>query len=190
MKFTIDRKSFAAALKSAAAILPARSPKPVLSCVHIATDISGIVIRATDLEIELVQHINQVDVDKPGIAVVPAAILSQIVGASPDGVVTIEHDEKTGMTITASDGSFKLFGYPPGDYPTLSADGTNLSYSLQAGPLAEAITQTIYATARYNSQYAINGVMMSQSGTSLELVATDGHRLATRGGAERHPGRH
>lgn len=178
MKFTIDRKSFADALKAAAAIIPARSPKPILTCVHISSDHAGITVRATDLELELVQYVGLLESEKHGVAVVPAVILAQIVGASTDSVIAIEHDEKDGMTITSSDGSFKLFGYPAADYPTMSANNDAHSYAVQAGPLAEAIGQTLYATATDNSRYAIAGVMIDQAGRNIELIATDGHRLA------------
>lgn len=178
MKFTIDRKTFANALKAAAAIIPARSPKPILSCVHLSADATGVTIRATDLELELVQRVEVLEGSDEGVAVVPAAILAQIVGASTDGVIAIEHDDKVGMTITSSDGSFKLFGYPAADYPAMSTNDAAHSYAVQAGQLAEAISQTIYATARENSRYAINGVMLAQAGQSIELIATDGHRLA------------
>jgi len=37
---------------------------------------------------------------------------------------------------------------------------------------------TIFATARENSRYAINGVLIERDGNKLAVVATDGHRLA------------
>lgn len=40
------------------------------------------------------------------------------------------------------------------------------------------ITRTSFATARENSRYAINGVLFKRDGKRLELVATDGRRLA------------
>ncbi|RMH11341.1 MAG: DNA polymerase III subunit beta [Planctomycetota bacterium] len=40
------------------------------------------------------------------------------------------------------------------------------------------ISRTIFATARENSRYAINGVLCKREDKKLELVATDGRRLA------------
>ena len=40
------------------------------------------------------------------------------------------------------------------------------------------ITRTVFATARENSRYAINGVLMKRDGKRLEMVATYGRRLA------------
>ena len=40
------------------------------------------------------------------------------------------------------------------------------------------VAQTLFATARENSRYAINGVLVERQGNKLAVVATDGHRLA------------
>ena len=52
------------------------------------------------------------------------------------------------------------------------------SFSQQAGTLLDLVSKTIFATARETSRYAINGVMLSREGKKLEMVATDGRRLA------------
>ena len=40
------------------------------------------------------------------------------------------------------------------------------------------IARTIFATAREHTRYAINGVLLKRDGKKLEMVATDGRRLA------------
>ncbi len=40
------------------------------------------------------------------------------------------------------------------------------------------MARTLFATARENSRYAINGVLLKRDGKRLEMVATDGRRLA------------
>jgi DNA polymerase-3 subunit beta len=47
-----------------------------------------------------------------------------------------------------------------------------------AGSLAQLVARTSFAVARENSRYAINGVLMKRDGKRLEMVATDGRRLA------------
>ena len=51
-------------------------------------------------------------------------------------------------------------------------------YSTDAGILDSLIARTLFAAARENSRYAINGVLMVRDGKKLEMVATDGRRLA------------
>lgn len=177
MKITIDRKAFADALKSANAILPVRTPKPILCCVHLEAIDGRLWIRATDLDIGITQAVDAVEVKEDGVAVVPAAILAQIVNGSPDATIAIE-SENAQTTIVSSDGKFTLHSYPAADYPAQSVDANDADFHVEAGPFAEAINQTVYAVATENSRYAINGVLVNQAGKALELVATDGHRLA------------
>ncbi|MFN9993252.1 MAG: DNA polymerase III subunit beta, partial [Phycisphaerales bacterium] len=47
-----------------------------------------------------------------------------------------------------------------------------------AGSLAELVARTLFATAKETSRYAINGVFLKRDGKRLEMVATDGKRLA------------
>jgi DNA polymerase-3 subunit beta len=51
-------------------------------------------------------------------------------------------------------------------------------FSHPSGGLEAIITRTVFATARENSRYAINGVLLKRDGKRLEMVATDGRRLA------------
>ena len=50
-------------------------------------------------------------------------------------------------------------------------------------PLADMIGKTLFATAKAHSHYAISGVLWEAGGKKLQLVATDGHRLAQAKGA-------
>jgi len=49
---------------------------------------------------------------------------------------------------------------------------------VRSGDLADLITKTLFATARVNSRYAINGVLLVAEKKKLQMVATDGRRLA------------
>jgi DNA polymerase-3 subunit beta len=51
-------------------------------------------------------------------------------------------------------------------------------FTHSAGALDGIITRTTFATARETSRYAINGVLLKRDGKRLEMVATDGRRLA------------
>ena len=51
-------------------------------------------------------------------------------------------------------------------------------FAISAGALQTLAERTLFATARENSRYAINGVFMKRDGKKLEMVATDGRRLA------------
>lgn len=74
-----------------------------------------------------------------------------------------------------------MFGYPASDFPALPEfpeQGAGASFAVDAAVLGDAIDRTVFSTARETSRYAINGVLLVRTGKKIEMVATDGRRLA------------
>ncbi|MEX2389847.1 MAG: DNA polymerase III subunit beta, partial [Phycisphaeraceae bacterium] len=71
-----------------------------------------------------------------------------------------------------------IFGQPVADFPPVPEFKGDADFEISAADLHRLIAMTIFATARENSRYAINGVLMERDGNKLVMVATDGHRLA------------
>ncbi len=177
MKVVCDRGALLEALNLAGGVVVARTPKPVLSCVKLTADEAALRVEATDAEIGLHLETPRVEVKEPGTVVVPADKLGQIVRESIDATITLEVEDDA-MLIRGQDSRFKVFGRPVGDFPALPEFGGEADFQIDAGVLNQLIQQTLYATARENSRYAINGVLMERDGNKLCVVATDGHRLA------------
>ncbi len=190
MKVIVDRAALLDAVNLVSGVVAARTPKPVLTCVKLTARKSGkaadLTLAATDAEVSLRLTLNQVDVQQPGEAVVPADKLRQIVSAEEhEPTLTIE-TEQDACFITGADAKFKVFGYPAGDFPPLpeleKAAGKDAKpravLSQTSGLLNSMVARTLFAVARENSRYAINGVLLKREGKKLEMVATDGRRLA------------
>ncbi len=195
MKVICDRAALLDAVNLMASIAPARSPKPQLSCVHLCAtkdgDAGRLTLTATDAEVSLRLTTLNVDVNKPGEALVNAQKLQQIVAAEDaEATLTIEVDGDQ-IEVRGADAKFRVFGFPPAEFPPapefLDADDPRAGkiFTVQAASLETLVGRTLFATARETSRYAINGVLLSLKGKKLELVATDGRRLAlARGHAE------
>ncbi len=177
MKVVCDRGALVDALKLARGAVITRSPKPVLACVKLSTDEGLLHIAATDMEIGLYLSTPRIEVAEPGEVVLPADKLLQIVNESNDSTLTIETEQEAAH-IRGQDSHFKIFGYPPADFPSVQPFSGDSDFEVLAGTLRQLIEQTQYATARENTRYAINGVLLEREGGKLCVVATDGHRLA------------
>ncbi|KAA0213984.1 MAG: DNA polymerase III subunit beta [Leptolyngbya sp. PLA3] len=193
MKVICDRAALLDALTLVSGVVNIRSPRPQLSCVLFeAESDSGageLSLTATDAEISLVVRIGRVDVEQPGKALILADKILQIIRAEENDPTLTISTEKDLCHITGSDAHFQLHGYDPKDYPPIPdfnriAKGSagqapaRTIFSHRSGSLIGLITRTSFATARENSRYAINGVLFKRDGKRLELVATDGRRLA------------
>jgi DNA polymerase-3 subunit beta len=192
VKVVCDRDALLAAVNLVAGVVNSRSPKPQLACIRLSAAKHGsageLTLEATDAELALRLTLLQVTVETPGAALIPADKLRQIVSAEDnEPTLTIETDDAT-THIRGSDAHFQVLGYPPADFPELPTFAAIASgktgpkpkdvFTAPAGALTTLIAKTLFASARENTRYAINGVLLKRDGKNLEMVATDGRRLA------------
>ena len=158
-------------------VIVTRTPKPVLTCVKITAQGDELTLSATDLELAVRVTTPRVEIQEPGEALVPADKLRQIVSESTDPTLTLE-TEKELAHIRAQDSHYKMFVHSVDDFPPLPEFDGEPDFEISAAELHKLISQTIFATARESSRYAINGVLVEREGKKLVMVATDGRRLA------------
>ncbi len=193
MKVICDRAALLDAVNQVTSVVPQRSPSPALSCLKLAASRQGnygqLVVSGSDAETSLQLTIMQVDVGEPGVMVVSAHKLAQILSSvdQSDPTVTIELDGDT-CRIKGARSRFQIFTFPAADFPPMpdfaatvagsAPQPARVVFAHQAGALRRLIDRTEFASARETSRYAINGVLFKRDGKRLEMVATDGRRLA------------
>ena len=183
MKVIAQTAALQEALALVGSIVAARTPKPVLQCIKLVAGNKMLILQATDLEAACRYQIAAVQVEQEGEALVPAERLAGIVRESADeDSLTIE-TEKEACVIRGAGSRFKVFGYDPGEYPAVAEFADKGDFQISAPTLSAMIGKTLFATAKAHSHYAISGVLWEASGKRLQLVATDGHRLAQAKGA-------
>lgn len=193
MKVICDRAALLDAVSLVSAAVNIRTPRPQLQCIRFEATIEDgageLALAATDADVSVVVRIGRVDVEEPGTALVMSDKIGQIVRAEDnDPTLTIETEGDI-CHIRGTDAHFQLHGYDPGDFPPMPdfqriAQGSaeqnpaRTIFSQSAGSMTRLIARTVFATARENSRYAINGVLFKRDGKKIEFVATDGRRLA------------
>ncbi|MEX0775920.1 MAG: DNA polymerase III subunit beta [Phycisphaeraceae bacterium] len=177
MKVICDRGALVEALNLVGGAVVTRTPKPVLTCVKLSAAEGTLTLSATDLEVSVRLTTARVEVQEPGETLVPADKFGQIVRESLDATLAIESEQDV-THIRGQDSHFKVLGYPVADFPPLPEFTGDADFTISSHELGGLVSKTIYATARENSRYAINGVLVEREGNKLAVVATDGHRLA------------
>jgi DNA polymerase-3 subunit beta len=178
MRVSFNRSGLAEALGLVISVVPSRTPKPVLRCVRIAAGAKDVTISATNLEVGLNYRVSEVQVEREGEVVVEANHLADIVRESSEDVLVLEAKDST-CEIRGSDSRFTIYGQDPKQYPKVpSLDEGEADLTISLEQLQAGIQQSLFATAKESSRYAINGVLWEVKGKKLLLVATDGRRLA------------
>lgn len=177
MKVICQRNALLDAISVAGTVVPSRSPKPVLQCLKLTADDGKLTIEATDLEVAVRYVDSAVQVDAPGVTLVPADKLRDIVRESVDDTLalTLEGSE---LHVRGADSHFKIFTQSPADYPPLPQSDEGVDFEIAAGVLKQLISQTVFASSKEGTRYAFNGILLVGDQKSLALVATDGRRLA------------
>jgi DNA polymerase-3 subunit beta len=187
MKVIAQTSALQEALALAGSIVMARTPKPVLQCVKLIAskdgDTSSLILLATDMEAACRYHITAVQVEEEGEVLVPAERLNGIVRESAEEESLSLETDKDACHVRGSGSHFKIFTYDPGEYPAVADFEGEGDFEVPAETLSTMIARTLFAAAKAHSHYAMSGVLWEATGKKLQLVATDGHRLAQAKGA-------
>jgi len=177
MKVTCEREALLGAFQTAAAVVPARSPKPILQNIKLEVSDSGAILLATDLEIGIRIQVPGIQAQVPGSAILPLSRFGSILRESSDATLQLEADGQS-TTVRGERSEFKLPGENPQEFPTV-ADFTDTAFhELSARLLREMIRRTIFATDNESSRYALGGVLLEMGPEKIIAVGTDGRRLA------------
>ncbi len=183
MKVTLERTALLKSLGHVHRVVERRNTIPILSNVLIQANGRAMLLKATDLDIEMTETV-PADVSQAGATTLPAHVLYDIVRKLPDGAqISLETAGDAGQLLLRSGRSrFSLQSLPESDFPDLAAGEMTHTFSLPAGDLKRLIDKTQFAISTEETRYYLNGIYLhtQESGghTMLRAVATDGHRLA------------
>ncbi|MDM8008855.1 MAG: DNA polymerase III subunit beta [Phycisphaerae bacterium] len=181
MQVVVNRSALVEVLNMACSVAASRTPRELLKCVRLTTVDGSLLVGATDLEVALRGEVRQVEVKAPGGLLVPADKLLQIARESADETLVIE-SEDLACHIRGADSHFEIYGQDPKDFPPVPELEGAPDVEVQGSVLTLLIERTLFAVAKENTRYAINGVLWETEGKRLCLVATDGRRLAEANG--------
>jgi DNA polymerase III subunit beta len=178
MKLVVKREPFTAALSAAAAVVPLRGARPSLKNALLEGDAEGnLEIKATDMEVGLRYRLKAESIQAPASLCLPCITLAGLLKECSEEVVTLETTGPKGVLTVGRD-RFEVIGQESSDFPEVPGMGEGTALSVPTGEMATMIDRTIFAAAREQGRYAINGVYMQCKDKVMEVVATDGRRLA------------
>ena len=179
MKFVIPREALLKPLHLAAGVVERRQTLPILANVLLALSGNRLSITGTDLEVELVGHVElETAPDSQGEVTVPARKLVDICKSLPEGCqIEFALDEQR-LVIRSGRSRFTLSTLPAADFPSVQDSPGSVELRMKQSDLKRLIERTSFAMAQQDVRYYLNGMLWEVNPASLRSVATDGHRLA------------
>lgn len=177
MKVICNRGALLDALNLTGNAVAVRTTKPVLHCVKLTAADDRLTLAATDLEVAIRYSDNQVQIEQSGEALLPADSLRDIVRESVDDTLTFEVDGDN-ANIRGQDSHYRIMTQKTAEFPPVPDFEGEADFEINGGQLKQLINQTLFAAAKESTRYAFNGVLLSAQGKKVNLVSTDGRRLA------------
>jgi DNA polymerase-3 subunit beta len=182
MKVTVERSELVKSLSHVHRVVEKRNTIPILANVLIRAGKNGLELKATDLDLEIVETL-PAEVKQAGATTVPAHMIYDIVRKLPEGaqIELQSGNDRGSLAIRAGRSRFTLQSLPETDFPDLAAGELPHRFSLPTADLKRLVDKTQFAISTEETRYYLNGIYLhavEEKPVKLRAVATDGHRLA------------
>jgi DNA polymerase-3 subunit beta len=179
--FTIKAKNstLLGPLQFVTGIVERRHTLPILSNVLIDVEDSEVHFLATDLEVQIRATAKLESAHKPGSLTVGAKKLQDILRAFPPDADTALETKESRLTVKAGKSRFALQTLAAVDFPKIAeAKDEATEVTIPQREFRRVLGLVQFAMAVQDIRYYLNGVLISCEGTTVRVVATDGHRLS------------
>jgi DNA polymerase III subunit beta len=178
MKINSKKETLVESLHSIQAPISSRTTLPILHNFLIETEDDSIKLVRTDLEMAIT-HYFKAEIENAGNMTVPTKEFSDMLNSLPaDSEVKIFADKNNKVHINCGKSKFWVMGTPKDEYPLVPTMDKTEQFKLPTEVLSNLVSKTVFAASTQETRYVLSGVLWVCSKNKLEIVATDGRRLA------------
>jgi DNA polymerase-3 subunit beta len=175
MELKIDQEALSNRLNLALAIIPPKTPFPILSNVMVKAGGDELSITATNLDISVTTSL-EAAVSGEGSQTIPARRWWEIVKELPSGQIDVSGKEGL-LKMVSSTGEYQVMCPQAEDFPQIPELEREKTFSLDMEILNRLIDKTSYAVLADGTRPVLSGVLLEYGPFGIRSVATDGHRL-------------
>ena len=177
MELTVGKADLQKELQLCQGVVEKRSTIPILSNVLLKAADGRLSIAATDLDVTILSSC-AARIVTPGGVTIEAKRLFDVVRSLPEEDVHMTMQENNSMQIESGTAKFRLLGLPAEDYPTLPTVNVGDAYSIGLDELKTMVGKVKFAITHEETRFQLNGALLKIQPSKMEMVATDGHRMA------------
>lgn len=176
MRFTVPQKDFLAHLQKLFAVVPGKTTHPILNNILFHVEPTEVRMTATDLEISLVTRMKVEGGEGEDLAI-PAKRLVEIVRELDERPITVQTDRQGQVEILSGQASFTIPSEQAENFPKLPGIEVSAELEMSTDRLRQHVERLAFAVSTDDLRPVLTGVLFEFREESLNLVATDGHRL-------------
>jgi DNA polymerase-3 subunit beta len=177
MHIRVERDAFVDALGPVQSVVEVKKALPILSHVLLDATPEGLSLFGTDLDVGLRRQVSA-EIIKPGAVTLSAKKLYEVAKELPSATIELQADPDLQVAISCQRTNFRMKGLSREEFPSLPdlrGDGELL---LGAKLFRDLLRKTLFAVSADQTRYALTGVLLQAHSSGLNMVSTDGHRLA------------
>ena len=177
MKFTCNRNILFKEISIANEIIASKNAISILSNIYMEAAADQLIIKSTDMNVNFETAV-PVQVLEEGVVTVYGDKFFGILNSIPDG--ELEFEQSGGKIIiktSAKKARFQLKYSSSEKFPEFVAAQTGY-FEIPVREFKDMITETVFAVSDDETRYFMNGVFFEKAEEKINMVATDGRRLA------------
>ena len=188
MKLRVNRNELWQGIDTVLEAVSSKPSLPVLANILLEANEKTLSLSATNLDLSIRTQVSAM-IEENGRTTVSARKLAEITREWPESELSIEvQDERLKLSgqlgdAESSEGAYSLSGIEAEEFPRMptALDGASLSLGedeTETNVLADMINKTVFAVSGDDTRPVFNGVLWRIDAKGMEMVATDGSRLA------------
>ncbi len=189
MKLSVNRNELWQGIDTVLDAVPSKPALPVLANILLVAEDNTLALSATDLDLSIRTEV-PATVEQKGRITVPARTFAEIAREWPEAELSlVVEEDRLRLSgdlgdVESGEGAYSLSGMAADEFPNMptSLEGVSISLGdseeLSAKLLLDMISKTSFAVSKDDTRPVLNGVLWRIDSEGMEMVATDGSRLA------------
>ncbi len=176
MDVTLNRTVLLDELQLIQGVVERRTTIPILSNILLTAEGDRLHLAATDLDVTVYTQCSAV-VRREGRSTVHGKVFFDLVRSLPIDNLDLSFQESR-VEVRSGTFSSQLASLDPADFPTLPEVPEGQGFAVDLPTLRRLIDRSVFAVSSEEGHFQYNAALLLVSAKALEMVATDGHRLA------------
>jgi DNA polymerase-3 subunit beta len=180
VKLSTTSAALLAQLGTVSRVASTRSAVQALSGVQLLAQDGRAELRATDMEVGLRVPLEG-EIEREGVAVLPARLLLDVARALPSGAATLELRPSEGdVEVVSGSATFHIRALRAEDFPPFPEPGGDQIIRVPTRAFVETAAKVARSASRDETRPILTGILVSAAGSELRMVATDSYRLSVK----------
>ena len=177
MKVTLSRSALVDLIGRIQGILSTKPSLPILANILLEAKDGNLMVSATDLTVSMQSQMKANSVEE-GAITLPGNRFFQLVRELTVPTIAIEVASDEIATIQAGTATFRFNGMNGSEFPQFPNLSQSIHFFIKVATLKEMFEKSVFAVAKENSRYVLNGVLMQIENCLASFIGADGKRLA------------